>query len=160
MSAVTITITLPPASQAFIQRFADMPQELPRAIKRGMDRALQVVAGRIVAERLSGKGPFPPALHQLGEKTGRLRRSVRAEPAVISGNDVTGAIGSNVVYASAHEFGFHGIVNVKNPRGDALKTFTRQMNIPERAPFRTGINENTDYIATEILIEIEETLKK
>jgi phage gpG-like protein len=140
MSAVTITITLPPESQAFIQRFHDMAQELPRAIKRGMDRALPVVAGRIVERRLSGKGPYPPALHQLGEKTGRLRRSVRAESAVIRGNDVTGAIGSNVIYAPVHEFG-----NAK---------------MPERAPFRTGIKENANYIGEEILAEIEETLKK
>jgi phage gpG-like protein len=140
MSAVTITITLPPASQAFIQRFHDMPQELPRAIKRGMDQALPVVAGRIVINRLSGRGPYPAIQHQLGEKTGRLRRSVRAEPAVIRGNDVTGAIGSNVIYAPVHEFG-----NAK---------------MPERAPFRTGINENADYIAEEIGAEIEETLKK
>jgi hypothetical protein len=139
MSAVTITITLPPESQAFIQRFAQMPEELPRAIKRGMDRALPVVASRIVQRRLSGKGPFSPALHQLGERTARLRRSVRAEPAVIRGNDVTAAIGSNVIYAAVHEFG-------------GTKT-------PERAPFRTGINENADYIAKEIGAEIEATLK-
>jgi phage gpG-like protein len=151
MSAVTITITLPPESQAFIQRFKDMPQELPQAIKRGMDRALPVVAGRIVKRRLSGKGPYPPALHQLGEKTGRLRRSVRAEPAVISGNDITGAIGSNVIYAPVHEFGASFI-----RRTDVL---TRRVSIPERAPFRTGINENANYIGEEIMAEIEKTLK-
>jgi hypothetical protein len=151
MSAVTITITLPPTSQAFIQRFAQMPQELPRAIKRGMDRALPIVAGRIVERRLSGKGPFPPILHQLGEKTGRLRRSVRAEPAVISGNNVTGAIGSNVIYAPVHEFGASFI-----RRTDVL---TRRITIPERAPFRTGINENASFIGEQIMTEIEKTLK-
>jgi hypothetical protein len=143
MSAVTITITLPPESQSLIQRFKDMPEELPRAIKRGMDRALPIVAGRIVEQRLSGKGPFPPAQHRLGEGKGRaggqLRRSVRTEPAVISGNDVTGAIGSKVFYAKIHEFG--------------------GTKMPERAPFRTGINENADYIAKEIGAEIEATLK-
>jgi len=159
MSAITITITLPAESQALIRRFAEMPLELPRAIKRGMDRSLQVVAGRIVEKRLSGKGPYPPSLHRLGEKTGQLRRSVRAEPALIFGNEVIGAIGSPVIYAAVHEFGFSGQVNV-NPRGDVLKTFTRRMNIPERAPFRTGINENAEYIAEEIQTEIMEAFKK
>ena len=140
MSAVTIQITLAPGSHAYIQRFKDMPQELPRAIKRGMDRALPIVVGRIVERRLSGKGPYSPSLHQLGEKTGRLRRSVRAEPAVISGNRVTGAIGSDVIYAPVHEFG-----NAK---------------MPERAPVRTGINENANYITEQIGVEIEETLNR
>jgi hypothetical protein len=153
MSAVTITITLPPESQAMIEHFKQMPLELPRAIKRGMDRALPIVAGRIVERRLSGKGPFPPIQHQLGEVTGRLRRSVRAEPAVISGDTVTGAIGSNVVYASVHEFGWSGYPSFKSGVRH-LRTFA------ERAPFRTGINENAEYIAGEIETEIMAEMKK
>jgi hypothetical protein len=31
--------------------------------------------------------------------------------------------------------------------------------MPERAPFRTGINENADYIVGEIEAEIETTLQ-
>jgi phage gpG-like protein len=157
MSAVTITIELPPESQALIKNFEKMPQELPQAIKRGMDRSLQVVARRIVQNRLSGKGPYPPTLHQLGEVTGQLRRSVRAEPAVIVGQEVTGAIGTPVIYGAVHEFGFQGTVRYTTRTG---KSASRNMNIPERAPFRTGINENTDYISQEIGAEIEKSLDK
>jgi hypothetical protein len=152
MSAVTIKIELPPESQALIKNFQKMPEELPKAIKRGMDRSLQVVAGRIVENRLSGKGPYPPSLHRLGEVTGQLRRSVRAEPAVIAGSEVTGAIGTPVIYGAVHEFGFQGTVRGKGGK-------PRQMNMPERAPFRTGITENTDYIVGEISSEINKSLE-
>jgi hypothetical protein len=151
MSAVTIKIELPPESQALIRNFDKMPDELPKAIKRGMDRALSVVRGRIQANRLSGKGPFPPSAHRLGEVTGQLRGSAREEPAVIAGNTVTGAIGTPIVYGAVHEFGFSGTVRGKGGT-------SRQMNMPERAPFRTGITENADYIAGEISTEIDKSL--
>jgi hypothetical protein len=153
MSVVTIKIELPPESQALIKKFQDMPEELPKAIKRGMDRSLQIVTGRIQEQRLSGKGPFPPPQHRLGEVTGQLRRSLRAEPAVIEEDEVTGAIGTPVIYGAIHEFGFNGVVRGKGGS-------TRQMNMPERAPVRTGINENTEFIVKEISGEIEKTLNK
>jgi hypothetical protein len=149
MSDVTIKIELPPESQALIKRFQDMPAEFPRTVKRGMDRALQVVRGRIQASRLSGKGPYPPAEHRLGIKSQQLQRSLRAEPAVIAGNTVTGAIGSPIFYGKIHEFG----VRYTTRTGKAAE-------MPERAPVRTGINENAEFIAGEISKEIASTFKK
>lgn len=140
MSDVTVKITLPPESQALIKKFQDMPQELPKAVKRGMDFALSVVRGRIQAKRLSGKGPFPPSEHRVGIVTQTLQRSLREEPAVIRGSAVTGAIGSNIFYGKIHEFG--------------------GKKAPERAPVRTGVNENAEFIAGEISKTIGETLKK
>jgi hypothetical protein len=153
MSDVTIKIELPPESQALIKKFQDIPTEFPQTVKRGMDRALQVVRGRIQEKRLSGKGPYPPSQHRLGIVSQQLQRSLRAEPAVIRGNTVTGAIGSPIVYGAVHEFGFKGTV-----RGRGGKS--RQMNMPERAPVRTGVKENAQFITGEISKEIEKTLKK
>jgi phage gpG-like protein len=78
---------------------------------------------------------------------------------VISGNTVTGSIGSNVThrgvnYAVIHEFGTSYMRHSK--RADVL---TRRVVIPERAPFRTGINENAEYIGQEIQTEIGKALK-
>jgi hypothetical protein len=153
MSDVTIKIKLPPESVALIKKFQDMPAELPRAIKRGMDTALSIVRGRIQQNRLSGKGPYPPSEHRLGIVTQQLQRSLREEPAVIAGGTVTGAIGTPVVYGAVHEFGFSGTVR---GRGGA----SRKMEMPERAPVRTGINENADFIAGEISKAIADNFKK
>ncbi len=137
MSA-TITIQLSPSAIALADKFRNAPQEFPQAIKRGMTRALSVVSGRIQETRLTGHGPFPVLEHRLGERTGQLKLRTQSTPATVTseGNQavVEGAIGSSVFYAAFNEFG------------------TRKT--PERAPFRTGIRGNAQYIADEIGKEV------
>ena len=141
--SVAITIQLSPQAIALAEKYKRAPQEFPQAIKRGMTRALAIVSGRIQEKRLTGHGPFPVVEHRLGERTGQLKLRTRSTPAqiVATGNnvEVTGAIGSSVRYAAFNEFG------------------TRKT--PERAPFRTGIRENVQYITDEIQKEIETSLK-
>jgi len=62
----------------------------------------------IQANRLSEPGQFT-----LGVRSGRLYKSLRPRKTVIAGNAVISGIGSNVRYLAAHEFGFHGTVQVK-----------------------------------------------
>jgi hypothetical protein len=138
--SVSITITLPPESQALIQRSGKLRQEFPVIVKRGMDRALDVVKGRVIGKRLLGKGPFDPSLHRIGEVTQKTMRSTRFEPARILGTSVIGAIGTETWYAELHEYG-----SSKHPR---------------RAPFTTEIVENTEYIAQEIANEIAKTFRE
>src|SRR5258708_3100975 len=142
MSA-TITIQLSASAIALADRFKAAPQQFPQAIKRGMNRALAIVSGRIQERRLTGRGPFPVSEHRLGERTGQLKLRTRATPAQITseGNQtvVTGSIGSSAKYAAYQEFG------------------TRRL--PERAPFRTGIRENITYITQEIEREVVKSLK-
>src|SRR5215475_22764 len=135
-----IEIKIPADTLAKIAKMKQFPVNVPQAIKRGMDRSLLIVTGKIQAKRLTGKGPFDPSFHRLGELSQQLLRTTRSEPAVISGSTITGYIGSNanrrgVSYPSIHEYGGG--------------------KFPERSPFRTGINENVDYIANEIATEIE-----
>lgn len=141
--SVAIQITLSPQAIAIAKKWQGAPTEFPQAIKRGMNRALQIVSGRIQERRLSGRGPFPVIEHRLGERTTQLKLRTRSTPALIksTGNtvEVEGAIGSSVKYAAYHEFG-------------TSKT-------PERAPFRTGIKENARYIGDEIEKEIVKSLK-
>jgi phage gpG-like protein len=137
MSA-TITIQLSPQAIALSEKFKRAPQEFPQAIARGMTRALQIVSGRIQEKRLTGHGPFPVTEHRLGERTGQLKLRTQATPATVTteGNEsvITGAIGSSVFYAAFQEFG--------------------TKNLPARAPFTTGIQENITYISGEIEKEI------
>jgi hypothetical protein len=146
---------IPPETQAKIAKLTRLPEQLPQAIKRGMDYALSIVRGRIQQLRLSGKGPFPPEEHRLGIVTQQLQRSLREEPAVIAGGEtvtVTGVIGSSVFYAALHEYGWSG--TVVRGQGKPYK-----MTIPERAPVRTGVVENADFISSEIGDEIDNLLE-
>ncbi len=142
--SVAITIQLSPQAIALSEKFKRQPQEFPQAIKRGMDRAIAITSGRIQVSRLTGKGPFPVSEHRLGERTGQLKLRTRATPSQVTtvGDNpvVTGAIGSSVFYAAFNEFG------------------TRKT--PERAPFRTGIQENVKYIADTIEAEVMKSLKQ
>ncbi len=140
---MTITIQLSPQAIAIANKFKSAPQEFPQAIKRGMTRALAIVSGRIQERRLTGHGPFTATEHRLGERTGQLKLRTQSVPSTVTTEGeqavVTGAIGSSVFYAAFNEFG------------------TRKT--PERAPFRTGIRENAQYISNEIEKEVVKSLQ-
>jgi hypothetical protein len=147
-----ITIAIPPETQAMIKKLENLPTELPLAVKRGLDFSLSIVRGRIQAKRLSGRGPYPPSEHRLGIVTQQFQRSLREEPAVIVGDTITASIGSPVFYGALHEYGWSG--PVVRGRG---RPYT--MTIPERAPVRTGVDENTDFIQGKIMDEIDKSLE-
>ena len=146
------------------------PDVMLASIRRGMDRGASLVTGKIIRARLTGQGPFAISAHQLGVRSGRLRKSLRATPAVITGSDISTSIGSPVSYAATHEFGFKGKVpvkphqrTIKSAFGQKLKTASthpvkahvRAVNIPERRPIRTGIEENLPVFSNEITREVQ-----
>lgn len=141
--SVAITIQLSPQAIALTNKYRNATTLFPKAIQRGMNRSLPIVAGRIQEKRLTGRGPFPVVEHRLGERSGQLKLRTRSVPAIITTtgetSTIVGAIGSSVRYAAYQEFG------------------TRYL--PARAPFRTGIRDNVTYIQKEIEKEIETTLK-
>lgn len=140
-------------------------EHLMKAVVVETNRQNQLTVDAIAERRLSGKGPFPVGLHRLGERTHRLRPSLRRADATISGSAVESSIGTNVVYAGVHEFGFDGEVTVRpharkrferqsfNGLGNrvvrrkvrkadtSVGVFKRKMNIPARAPITTGVEE-------------------
>lgn len=111
MSA-TFEVILPPATLALQRKMQLLPQLQLAAIARGMNAATQIVMGQVIAERLTGQGPFPVEEHKLGVVSGQLRQSVYATEAEISGDTVTTRMGSPLRYARVHEFGFNGQVHV------------------------------------------------
>ena len=146
------------------------PEAMQRAIAAGMTEGAQIVAGMVTEQRLTGKGPFPVEQHRLGVITGRLRQSLRAAPARIEGDRVIVSIGSPVGYAAAHEFGFDGTVTIKEHTRQAhlrrgvevrehrVKSYSRHLVIPERAPVRTGIREHLGEFSTSIADAIKEEM--
>lgn len=91
-----------------LQNLKTTEDRLRRALGVGLSRGLQIAAG--VAQKNYLSGPRPSVLDVV---TTRLRGSIVTEVDV-SNNVITGRIGSNVPYAAYHEFGFHGVENVKS----------------------------------------------
>jgi phage gpG-like protein len=145
-----------------------------RAVAKTTDLENQVTVGHIMKKRLTGQGPFPVSEHRLGVRTNRLRGSLRATPAAVAGSQVLSSIGTNVVYAFVHEFGFSGTVDVKPHarkhyramsftgagkrrvrrkvrQADVfVRPFKRKMNVPARAPITTGLEERMPAVGAEI----------
>ena len=174
----TIEIDLTERALAIIRALD--PARLLAAVARGVDVAVAQTVSDIQEKRLTGEGPFPVDEGRLGVRSGRLRQSLRAVPATISGGTVSAALGSNVEYAGIHEFG--GTINrtVKagkvrlrtNRDGSLLKrgnlaTFanarhkgvrevpfaggkTYQIVIPARAPIGHGLADNQEIFEREI----------
>lgn len=153
-----------------LRQLEAFPETMKTRIARALDLENELTVGHIVAKKLSRRGP-----RTLGVVTNRLRPSVRRTDAVVTDKTIESAIGTNVIYAGAHEFGFVGVVTVREhrarnrqvdlfqvgdqvlPRWRALsetrrkkkiasgivtvRAHRRSMNIPARAPIRTGISE-------------------
>lgn len=164
MSLPTIQINLTSQAEALARRVADVPAVLG-VVAKEVDRQVQLTVAHITQFRLTGTGPFPVSDHKLGVRTGHLRRSLRATRAQVSGSAVQASIGTNVVYAGAHEFGFDGTVMVGghvrkrkvtreflSKTGRAIRKrvrvgdtivgpHPRKLKIPARAPITTGIED-------------------
>ncbi len=94
------------------ERMAAFPQRAARAIARAMDEQNELTVSAIIQRRLSFSRDEPSTMEGLRVQSGRLRRSMRRTKAIIQGDQVVSAIGSNVKYAGIHEEGFSGTVQI------------------------------------------------
>jgi hypothetical protein len=111
---VAVTIALPPKTVELLARAPAWPRALTAQLIKTLDRENEITVGAIQAKRLTGTGPFPVSEGRLGVVTNRLRSSLRPTAATaLSGGAIVSAIGTNVRYGVAHEFGFAGTVDRK-----------------------------------------------
>jgi hypothetical protein len=110
--SVSIKAQLTPEALEVIARYKGAPTRLFPVMQRAMNGQNNRLLAKILPQRFSGKGPFPPEQHRLGEVTGHLYDSIRATDAVVNGGGVSSGIGSNLKYFAIHEFGFNGQVVV------------------------------------------------
>jgi len=142
--------------RAALERF---PAELISALQRGVGRALLLIQTRTKESKLSGQ--------VLNVRTGRLRRSIATRMDPVTGDGkVSGVVGTKVVYAGAHEFGFHGTVSVREHlrRSKLGKPFyvsahSRTMHLPERSFLRSSFRELQPQIRDEIAKEVANAVR-
>ena len=124
-----------------------------------------------IKEKLSG-----PVLKN---RTGRLRNSISMNMTE-DDQSVSAVVGTNVVYARVHEFGFQGEVSVREHmrtaapslRGQAesqsqslrsqvmVRAHTMRMNMPERSFMRSTLAENAPAIADRISAAILQSVQE
>ena len=126
-----------------------LPREVIEAVAAKVKALTINLQHHIVADKLQGQ-----VLHH---RSGNLGRSIQEEVET-SGATTTGQVYSSgdVKYAAIHEFGFHGIENVR----EHIRTvafgrevapfivhgFQRQVNMPERSFMRSSLADHAEII--------------
>lgn len=156
---MSLNIKITSNAKEAVKKLEAFPQKLKLAIVAEMNKQNQLAIGEITRNRLTGKGPFPVSEHRLGVVTARLRKSINASNAQITGDTVQSRIGTNVEYAGVHEFGFSGSIFVNSHTrrshlrrigrratrtriAEAIVTgHGRNVDIPARAAIKTGLDD-------------------
>lgn len=128
-----------------------LPSHVRSAAAIGMERGLLYTVGLVQREYLSGPRPT-----RLDIVTRRLRDSI-ATQVQNTGTGVIGRIGTNVVYAAYHEFGFHGVVNVKahSRLGHAVKAHERHVDYAGKPFLRPGLRKAMPVVTQQIIDELK-----
>ena len=132
-------------AEYILDMLAKAPASIMHVLVKACAAGSQLLLGRAVKERFTGKGPFPVSQRRLGVVTGLLRRSItHSVPEAGGSGEVVVKMGSNVRYFAVHEFGFAGSVRVRSHqrRGRFVKEHSRRMKIPAREPLQTAIREH------------------
>lgn len=93
--------------QLVIKRLTELPDKAVGACARALQRGL--LGAMSIAQLRYLSGPRPGRIQSI---TGRLRMGMNSQVEIKDGQ-VIGKLGNNVKYAAFHEFGFHGVVNVR-----------------------------------------------
>lgn len=100
-------LTLSSNAASVVRQLNAFPPAMLQAIAGALDLENELTVGQAQRMKMSKHSATT-----LGVITNRLRQSLRPTKAIIAGQAVISAIGSNVKYAAVHEFGFTGTVNV------------------------------------------------
>lgn len=139
--------------------------EIQGACRVSMARIVLKLTSKIKGEKLSGQ--------VLKNKTGTLRRSISPSVSPVSSTSVIGKVGTNIEYASIHEYGGKTPPHVILPkRGKALafnwkgkdmvlaKVNHPGSQMPERSFMRTALEEMRPEILQEFQNAIMEVVSR
>lgn len=166
-------------AESLIATLKGFRKRFRQQLMRVMNQLTIEVQRSVKADKLSGQ-----VLHV---RTGTLRRSInrRVEE---QGGMIIGSVGTNVQYAAAHEYGFKGVVTVKEhlrrekahmksikfqPGKKLLQSktkntgfssiigeHTRKMNLPERSFLRSTLKQYEGTIRDRLALAAMEALVK
>jgi phage gpG-like protein len=145
-----------------------MGQKAPKLqenLRRSIGRLVLMLVRNVKGNKLSGQ--------VLNVRTGRLRRSINGRTVMTNPDRPEGTVGTNVVYARPHEFGFKGNVTVKShlrtvkqafgksitPVQVQVGSFSRRVDLPVRSFLRSALTDMEPVIRTEINTAVREALK-
>ncbi|MBY4799899.1 hypothetical protein K6W78_07770 [Burkholderia cepacia] len=135
-----------------IARIGRIVPNVRNALVQRVQRLVIALQVHVVADKLSGQ--------VLNVRTGRLRRSVN-QAVTTTDTTITGVVSTPVEYAPVHEYGFQGVVTVKEhlrqvtmawgkplstPVAATVREHTMAMNLPERSFLRSALADQREEI--------------
>jgi phage gpG-like protein len=144
-----------------------MPEKLRSALLTKMDFLSKYLQRYVVTQKLSGQ--------VLNKRSGDLQRSI-SQQVTTSGDTVTAKVYSDssvAPYAGIHEFGGKTpphIIEAKNGKAlmfdwNGKTVFFQKVNhpgstMPERSFLRSSLDENRDYIVSELQRTVDQVMSK
>jgi len=134
-----VNLTVDIRADALLARIAGVQERLQANLRSAVTRLSIVVQSSVKEDKLSGQA--------LSVRTGTLRRSINR----VVNEDASGvfaSVGTNVVYAAIHEYGYQGPQSVREHtrRGATVRAFVRNVNLPARSFLRSTLQEREGEI--------------
>ncbi|MBF3874208.1 HK97 gp10 family phage protein [Burkholderia pseudomallei] len=135
-----------------IARIGRITPNIRNALQERIERIVVQLEGYVVRNKLSGQ--------VLNVRTGRLADSIN-HAVVANGASITGIVSTAVKYAPPHEYGFQGVVTVKEhlrqvttawgkplatPVTATVREHSMTMNLPERSFLRSALADQREDI--------------
>lgn len=137
-----------PDLEKLIGKYSHLGNTFINVLVRGTDKGMKPMERLLKTKYLNGV--------ILKVRTGRLRSSARSWVERIRGT-VFGYLGSDVKYATPHEFGFSGNVDVGSyvrSDGTPVKAHSKFLKLRERAPFRKAVRAQKELFLKILTKEI------
>jgi hypothetical protein len=159
-------------TEKVLVRLDGIAPNIKAALKEEVQRQVINLQNYVKANKLGGQ--------VLKRKTGTLSRSIQ-QNVTETASGVSGFVDSRInessplKYAAVHEYGFNGSVTVrehlrmmtqafghpvKEPHKITIRTFNRNMNMPERSYLRSSLGELQQQITDAINAAVDRGAKK
>lgn len=115
------------------RRIGKLAPNVRSALVQRVQRLVIALQVHVVSDKLSGQ--------VLNVRTGRLRRSVN-QAVVTTDTTITGVVSTPVEYAPPHEYGFLGVVTVK----EHLRQVTQAFGKPLKEPVTATVREHSMHM--------------
>jgi phage gpG-like protein len=159
---MTIQITQTGASEVRT-RLSEMAGNIRTQLRTAIDASCRDMEDQVRAKL---DGPV------LAHRTGRLLDSANTKFLEDTETRIVGSVGVNTPYAAIHEYGFQGVVNVREhlrtitqafgkpiaPREIAVRAHPMSMNLPERSYLRSTLAANAPAIADRLRAAVDEAV--
>jgi phage gpG-like protein len=156
-------ITFKVNDQAIIAKLGSMGPRIREALRAAVTREAIALTRVVKEEKLSGQ--------VLKNRTGTLRRSINFS-VTEDATGVTGSVGSALKYAAAQEYGFDGVVSVREhlrtikmawgrpiePVSATVHAHSRHMHLPERSFLRSALLDRGPTLRAQLHAAVAEAI--